>query len=162
MQRFILKLARMLTPVDERHWLDAFEAEMTALDAASRDSWLRGVMSITIAAHLRQLWRTGPMLISSLGVALTVTLLDYRGGTEQLSTALLGGGVGFLAYWFPKHGWQWIGLAWAGMIALGVFGLYDRMEGSIPLPFGPVAVIIGLGLRRSFDRFQERKRPTAA
>ncbi len=162
MQRFILKLARLLTPAAERHWLDAFEAEMATIDAAEQSRWFAGVMSITLAAHLRQLWRTGPMLISSLGVALTVTLLDYRGGTEQPSTALLGGSLGFLAYWFPKYGWQWLGAGWIGLIVLGILGLYTRMEGNIPLPFAPAAVIIGLGLRRSFDRFQERKRPTSA
>jgi hypothetical protein len=161
MSRFILNLARALTPAAERHWLDAFEAELDSLEPTNRRQWLTGVMSIMAAAHLRQLWRTGPMLIASLGIAWTATLLDYRGGTEQLPTALLGGAAGFLAYWFPKRGWQWLGLAWAGMLVLGVAGLYDRSAGSIPLPFAPVAVVVGLGLRRSFDRFQERKGRTA-
>jgi hypothetical protein len=157
MHRVVLKIARLLTPNAERRWLDAFEAELNVLEAPQRGRWLPGIMSIILTANLRQLWRTGPMLIASLGIAFTVTLFDYRGGTEQLSTALLGGAAGFFAFWFPRRGWQWLGLAWAGMLVLGVMGLYDRTAGSIPLPFAPAAVIIGLGLRRSFDRFQERK-----
>jgi hypothetical protein len=161
MQRFILALARFLTPAAERHWLDAFEAELSAVDAAERRNWLLGVMSITLNAHLRQLWRTGPMLIASSGIAFTAGMLDYRTGTEQLSTALLSASAGFLAYWFPQRGWQWLGYAWAGMIVLSGMGLYSRLEGSFPVPYGPVAVIIGLGLRKSFDRFQERKQTPA-
>jgi hypothetical protein len=161
MQQFILGLARLLTPAAERRWLDAFEAELGAVEAPERRNWLLGVMSITLAAHRRQLWRTGPMLLASAGIGITAGMLDYRTGTEQLPTALLSASAAFLAYWFPKVGMGWFGLCWVSMMVLRLTGFFEQSEGSFPFAYAPIAVVVSLVLRAAFDEFQDRKETPA-
>jgi hypothetical protein len=158
--RWLIAIARRLTPAEDRVWLDALLAEQLSASPGERGAWLRGAASIVLASLRRQALNE-PLrwpLAAALGLLFAYTTPE-RGYVPEL--AAYQGAVAAIAFLRPGWSWRWAVVAGLFLHLAGAagFGPYHTHALDAPLPLMPgfFAALIACWLRGRYDWFRQRR-----